>query len=184
MWYTPAKDAHIKFVHHRPKLEIIVSYLSHHFRLLRLYFSMLAYNIDICHLWWFDSHQHTYNTKKQINKVDKSWSRDQSEKNWMKIKDAAEAAIESRYKQEAEDGRRQDIRFKKQTQIQECPEICSDPSTICSAQARSFQNRFQGSPCIPLSYLMISYCQNFSFKLKYLMLCRKRKRKTRRERKS
>ena len=76
----------------------------------------------------------------------------------MKIKDATEAAIKSRYKQEAEDGRRQDLRSKKQTQVQECPEICSDPPAICSAQARSFQTRFQGSLIFFLCFYVFFLC--------------------------
>lgn len=61
-------------------------------------------------------------------------------RNLMPITDAAEAASEGRFGEEAEDRRGQDLRAQEQEQEQECPEVRPEYPAVSPAQSRPYQS--------------------------------------------
>lgn len=53
----------------------------------------------------------------------------------MQIRDATKATVKSRFSEEAEDRRRQDLRAQEQKQEQKCTEICTESQAIRTAQS-------------------------------------------------
>jgi hypothetical protein len=71
----------------------------------------------------------------QLHIWSRKFSKKKKEEFLMPIRDAAEAAIEGRFGEEAEDCRGQDIRAQEQKQEQERPEVCPEPQADRAAHA-------------------------------------------------